>query len=89
VIANHDYDNSSFLRGTTIDEAKIPDCDFAEAVRDAQPLRYLHPERTAVHLLDKPISFDDAQEAIYRQPPPLTVVGCVFRTKVTEVSGAT
>ena len=42
---------------------------------EAQPVRYLHPERTAIHLLDKPISFDDAQEAVYRQPPPLIVVG--------------
>ncbi|MGC2165901.1 MAG: hypothetical protein WA632_07810, partial [Gallionella sp.] len=25
VIANHDYDKSSFLRGAVIDEAKIPD----------------------------------------------------------------
>lgn len=75
VIRNHDYDGSRFLRGATIDEAKIPDCDAAEASRDAQPLRYLHPERTAIHLLDKPISFDDAQEAVYRQPPPLIVVG--------------
>ncbi len=38
-------------------------------------MRYLHPERTAIHLLDKPISFDDTQEAIYRQPAPLIVVG--------------
>ncbi|MDA8254064.1 MAG: UvrD-helicase domain-containing protein [Betaproteobacteria bacterium] len=38
-------------------------------------LRYLHPERATVNLLDKPISFDDAQEAIYRMPPPLVVVG--------------
>jgi len=75
VIANHDYDKSRFLRGTTIDEAKIPDCDATEAIQEAQPLRYLHPERIAIHLLDKPISFDDAQEAIYRQPPPLIVVG--------------
>lgn len=75
VIANHAYDKSRFLRGATIDEARIPDADCAEAQRDAQPLRYLHPEHAAVHLLDKPISFDDAQEAIYREPPPLIVVG--------------
>jgi len=75
VIANHDYDSSRFLRGAAIDEAKIPDCEAAEAATEARPLRYLHPERTAIHLLDKPISFDDAQEAIYRQLPPLIVVG--------------
>jgi hypothetical protein len=75
VIAHHDYDKSRFLRGAAIDESRIPDGDIAEAMREAQPVRYLHPERPAIHLLDKPISFDDAQEAIYRQPPPLIVVG--------------
>ena len=75
VIANHDYDKSRFLRGAVIDETKIPDIDVIEATKDAQTLRYLHPEHGKVHLLDKPISFDDAQEAIYREPAPLIVVG--------------
>ena len=75
VIVNHDYDSSCFLRGAVIDEDKIIDCDAAEAEKEAQPMRYLHPERTIVHLLDKPISFDDAQEAVFRTPPPLIIVG--------------
>lgn len=75
VIRNHDYDRSRFLRGAAVDEARIPDFDAGEAAEDALPLRYLHPERGVVHLLDKPISFDDAQEAVYRMPPPLVVVG--------------
>jgi hypothetical protein len=75
VIANHDYDKSRFLRRMAIDETKIPDIDAAAAIGDAQPMRYLHPDRTAIHLLDKPISFDGTQDAIYRQPPPLIVVG--------------
>jgi len=75
VITNHDYDRSRFLRGAAIDETRISDADAAEAIEEARPVRYLHPERTAIHLLDKPISFDDAQEAVYRQPPPLIVVG--------------
>jgi hypothetical protein len=75
VIAHHNYDKSRFLRGAAIDESRIPDGDVTDAMRDAQPVRFLHPERPAIHLLDKPISFDDAQEAIYRQPPPLIVVG--------------
>jgi len=75
VIANHDYDGSRFLRGAAIDEAKIPDCDVAEANREARPVRYLHPQRVDIHLLDKPISFDDAQQSVYRLPPPLIVVG--------------
>lgn len=75
VVLNHDYDKSRFLRGAAIDESRIPDIGADEAIREAQPVRYLHPERTAIHLLDKPISFDDTQETVYRQPPPLIVVG--------------
>ncbi|HTX24719.1 MAG TPA: ankyrin repeat domain-containing protein [Steroidobacteraceae bacterium] len=75
VIEQHDYAKSRFLRGATVDEGKIADTSPAEAHKQAQPLRYLHPERRVVHVLDKPISFDDAQEAIYRLPPPLVVVG--------------
>jgi hypothetical protein len=75
VIANHDYDKSRFLRGAAIDESRIPTSTPTTAIAEAQPVRYLHPERTAIHLLDKPISFDDTQEAIYRQPAPLIVVG--------------
>ncbi|HOG03801.1 MAG TPA: hypothetical protein PLL14_07450, partial [Accumulibacter sp.] len=76
VIVNHDYDKSRFLRGAAIDDDRIPDIGVEDAIREAQPVRYLHPERTAIHLLDKPISFDDTQDAIYRRPPPLIVVGC-------------
>jgi hypothetical protein len=75
VIRNHDYASSRFLRGASIDETKIPDIDTAGATQDAQPVRYLHPERPAVHFLDKPISFDDAQQAVYQLAPPLIVVG--------------
>jgi hypothetical protein len=75
VIHQHHYAASRFLRGAAIDEAKIPDAELAEASGEAQPLRYLHPERTSLHLLDKPISFDDTQQAVYQQPAPLIVVG--------------
>ena len=75
VIANHDYDKSRFLRGAAIDETKIPDIEATEAIIEAQTVRYLHSDRTTIHLLDKPISFDDTQEAVYRLPPPLIVVG--------------
>src|SRR5450755_3729044 len=75
VIENHDYGHSRFLRGAAIDESRIVAIEAAEAGAEAQPVRYLHPQRTAIHVLDKPISFDDAQEAVYRLPPPLIVVG--------------
>jgi len=79
VVLNHDYDASRFLRGAAIDESRIADCELAEAeaeaAAEARPLRYLHPQRGEIHLLDKPISFDDAQDAVYRAPAPLIVVG--------------
>ena len=75
VIENHNYDKSRFLRGAVMDESKILDADAADAVKEAEKLRYLHPEHTAIHLLDKPISFDDTQESVYRQMPPMVIVG--------------
>ena len=75
VIEQHAYDKSRFLRGAAIDDQKIPDIDAAVAVTEAMPVRYIHPQRRDIHLLDKVISFDDAQEAVYRLPPPLIVVG--------------
>ena len=75
VLADHAYERSRFLHGAEIDETRIPAVEASEAGREAEPVRYVHPERREIHLLDKVISFDDAQEAIYRLPPPLVVVG--------------
>ena len=81
VIAHHRYDTSRFLRGARIDPEHIDtgeDVNAEQALsaaRQTPPLRYLHPERRTVQLLDKPLSFDDAQDAIYRQAPPLILVG--------------
>lgn len=75
IIDNHAYDKSRFMRGMDIDEDKIPDADAGEAGAEAQPLRYLHPQRHRLHWLDKAISFDDAQQAVYEMPAPLVIVG--------------
>jgi hypothetical protein len=80
VIENHAYDKSRFLRGASVDEAKIecePGVDpmMALAATDAVPLRWLHATRTEFELLDKPIVFDDAQEAVRRLSAPLVLVG--------------
>lgn len=75
VIEQHAYDKSRFLRGAAVNEDKIPAIEPGPAAAQAQVLRYLHPERRAIHYLDKPLSFDDAQEALYRVPPPLVIVG--------------
>lgn len=75
VILNHDYDKSRFLRGAQIDEEKIVDADLPQAIAEAMPMRYLNPAINTVHLLDKPISFDEVQQAVYRHAAPLIVVG--------------
>ena len=66
-LAHHAYDTSRFLRrGATIDESKIPTVESPERV-DPEPLGYLNPRLPTFHVLNKVISFDDAQQAVYKQ----------------------
>jgi len=74
VIRGHAYDRSRFLRGAPVDEAKLEDSEPPQAT-EARPLRYLHPTRPVFHHLDKPLSFDDLQDAALRHRPPLVLVG--------------
>jgi hypothetical protein len=74
-IHQHAYGNSRFLaRGLTINEDLIPAIG-PEATEAAPELPYLNPALHRFHLLDKVLSFDDDQEAIYRLPPPLVIIG--------------
>ena len=80
VIHNHAYEHSRFLRGASLrwdqldlDDAAVPGA--AELEAQAAALRYLHPERGEIHVLDKVLSFDDAQQAVYVTPAPLVLVG--------------
>ncbi|WP_295399764.1 UvrD-helicase domain-containing protein [uncultured Thiocystis sp.] len=74
-VHQHAYEKSRFLaRGAAIDEDKIP--NVTAGVADQAPqLPYLNPQSHRFHLLDKVLSFDDDQEEIYRQSPPLIVIG--------------
>lgn len=73
VIHQHAYDKSRFLRGAAVDEDKI--VAPADVTSGAQPLRYLNPARTQFHLLDKVVSFDEAQQAVLAAPAPLVLIG--------------
>src|SRR6266568_5081388 len=74
-IAHHAYGTSRFLRrGATIDESNIPTVESPERV-DSEPLGYLNPRLPTFHVLNKVISFDDAQQAVYTLPPPCIVIG--------------
>jgi len=100
VIENHAYDKSRFLRGASLDEAKIEkelvlkDAATAHNQPDTTPLRWLHASRHEFDMLDKPIMFDDAQEAVRCLPAPVVVVGsagsgktAVTLTKLREATG--
>ena len=67
VVLNHAYDKSKFLRGTRIDEAKIPLIEKTQLEKEHLPsLVYINPSNTRFHILDKIISFDPEQQATYR-----------------------
>ena len=79
VIENHAYDRSRFLRGAPVDERKIDHESSADPASlpaaEVTPLRWFHASRAEFELLDKPIVFDDAQEAVLRLPAPVILVG--------------
>jgi len=83
VINNHAYERSRFLRGAALDwaqldldDAPVPGANELNALNAQAPaLRYVHPERAEIHVLDKVLSFDDAQQAVYDAPAPLILVG--------------
>jgi hypothetical protein len=84
-MAHHAYDQSRFLRrGAMIDESKISTVDHPEQAA-AEPLAYLNPQLSTFHLLNKVLSFDDAQQAVYTLPPPCMVIGSAGSGKTALV----
>jgi len=93
-IHQHAYEKSRFLgRGVRIDEDRIPSLD-AGAADEAPELSYLNPKLPRFHVLDKVLSFDEDQETVYRQSPPLVIIGsagsgktALTLEKMKDVSG--
>jgi len=74
-IHRHAYEKSRFLnRGAAVDEERIPAVQ-ADAAEQAPELPFVNPRLPRFHLLDKVLSFDDEQQAIYSENPPLVIVG--------------
>jgi len=100
VIADHAYEKSRFLRGAAVDRDRIeagPD-DVAPkpepSPRAGWELKWLPPEAVEFDLIDKPIVFDAAQEAVRRHAPPLVIIGsagsgktAVTLAKMREATG--
>jgi hypothetical protein len=77
VILHHAYEKSKFLRGSSIDESRLLALDQADAMENSevQRLNFVNPQRSVFYLLDKPISFDEAQQAVFNMPLPLVIIG--------------
>lgn len=83
-LPNHAYEKSRFLAGTSvIDEDKLPPF---KAVENTLPeLTYLNPRYNRFHYLDKVLSFDDTQQAIYQAPLPIVIIGSAGSGKTALV----
>ncbi len=77
VILHHNYRDSRFLNGATIDEAKIAPVAKPEQIapEDFTKLPYVNARSGKFHLLDKVISFDADQQEIFGLPTPMIVIG--------------
>lgn len=73
VVRAHRYEQSRFLRGAQVDTEKV--VSLGEAKSEAEAMRYLAPERSSVHFLDKPLSFDTTQDELFAAPLPILLVG--------------
>jgi hypothetical protein len=51
LVENHAYDRSRFLRGARVDESGI-DAEPVTDAPEANRIRYVHAERSALHVLD-------------------------------------
>ena len=76
VVFNHDYAKARFLSGGSYTEDDFESVTLpTQELATSERLPYLHPSSTVLHFLDKPLSFDEAQTAIFSTPLPLIVIG--------------
>jgi hypothetical protein len=74
-IAQHAYEKSRFLsRGVVVDESMIPSLKSLDA-KTLEPLIFINPNNSTFNLLDKVISFDEAQSELYALQSPLIIIG--------------
>ena len=74
IIENHNYDGSKFLIGAHFNEEKIKkESELKDDNTEALP--YLNEKSSKIHILDKPLSFDDEQQEIYNLTLPAIMIG--------------
>ncbi|MDM1760436.1 UvrD-helicase domain-containing protein [Acinetobacter sp. 251-1] len=75
-LKNHDYQGSRFLNeDVQINEAEIPDVESIDEMEAQEQLVYINANNPNFVYLNKFISFDDVQQHIYKQYPPLVIIG--------------
>ncbi|MEE9351472.1 MAG: AAA family ATPase [Thiotrichaceae bacterium] len=79
-IKNHAYEKSRFLkRGVKVNEDLIPSLDIEHIHNDSLEtlphLKSQEQQTSHFHLLQKPITFDAAQQRIYDLPEPIIIIG--------------
>lgn len=86
-IRNHAYNTSRFLRrNVVIDEGRLQQQPVPDPVDIAtEALTYINPSHGRFHRLDKMLSFDDDQQALYEHPLPLVIVGSAGSGKTALV----
>jgi len=77
IIHGHAYEKSRFLRGATVNEAKLEPIPDSETVLETDKLSlcYVNPALGHFHILDKILCFDDLQAETFRMRTPLILVG--------------
>jgi len=88
VIQNHDYAKSRFLRGAPQpNEEDLKPLASIEEVQqaDIKQLNYINEKGQNIHVLNKFISFDDTQQAIFQVHPPLIIIGSAGSGKTVLV----
>jgi superfamily I DNA/RNA helicase len=76
-ILNHDYEQSRFLKGLTINESQwtVVNSDSDVKESDTIVLNHVNPKNNHFHLLDKILSLDEIQEEIFKLPLPIIIIG--------------
>lgn len=88
VIQHHDYAKSRFLRGAQLpdEEAMQPLAQIEDVQQgEIKYLNYINESAHSIHVLNKFISFDDTQQAIFQVHPPLIIVGSAGSGKTVLV----
>lgn len=77
VIHQHAYDKSRFLNGAVVDEAKFEPIQNDKQLieNETAKISFLNPNSSKFHILDKILSFDDDQNAVFNIQPPLILIG--------------